>query len=522
MEKIKLDIHEDVIAALRKIRASQNGEVELLIPEGSVLFENILNLKLLKKEGDELNKPISFSTTDEAGNNLLDLLEGGNSPASSDFVSREVSLDAIMGDSSDKQKGGKKFAVPSISLGFLKNLKIPKLSLKGRTSLIIVLLLVLGLLGFGGYQLMWRVPKAELSVTVDSQPLIKSVEIQVKPNVTNNVADRILAGFIAETVVSDSKTTETTGEKLVGEKAEGKIEIANYKVGAEAEFDDGEEVYFEDDDDMIYFLKDDVTVPGATEEIQPDLTKIVTPGKASVGVIAADIGKDFNLDEDENLKFDDFSSDDYTAEVQEDIDGGSSDIASVVSQGDLDLLSEELFAEIQEQGNLALGGTLSKEQILINGSVVGALAIEEFSAELDEEVEELTLTQTINFQGLSYREEDLDAILVDLLEGFIPSGFELSDEEKDTNVEILGNTDATVLNLSQADLQVTIKAFVIPEIDEKQLLEDLVGVSISEAEKILGKVRNVDNYEIKLDPNIPFLRRIPGNVDNITLKVKRN
>jgi len=144
MEKIKLDIHEDVIAALRKIRASQNGEVELLIPEGSVLFENILNLKLLKKEGDELNKPISFSTTDEAGNNLLDLLEGGNSPASSDFVSREVSLDAIMGDSSDKQKGGKKFAVPSISLGFLKNLKIPKLSLKGRTSLIIVLLLVLG------------------------------------------------------------------------------------------------------------------------------------------------------------------------------------------------------------------------------------------------------------------------------------------------------------------------------------------------------------------------------------------
>ena len=112
--------------------------------------------------------------------------------------------------------------------------------------------------------------------------------------------------------------------------------------------------------------------------------------------------------------------------------------------------------------------------------------------------------------------------MVDLLEGFIPSGFELSDEEKDTNVEILGNTDATVLNLSQADLQVTIKAFVIPEIDEKQLLEDLVGVSISEAEKILGKVRNVDNYEIKLDPNIPFLRRIPGNVDNITLKVKRN
>ena len=146
---------------------------------------------------------------------------------------------------------------------------------------------------------------------------------------------------------------------------------------------------------------------------------------------------------------------------------------------------------------------------------------EEFNAKLDDEVEELELTQTVSFQGLAYNKQDLNAILDDLLKGFVPQGFELSTEERETNVEILGNTDANVLSVSQADLQVTIKAYVIPEVNEDELKQKLLGVSFSNAEQILGSVRNIKTYEIKMTPNIPFLSRLPKNVENISLTVER-
>lgn len=522
MEKVVLEIHEDVIAALKRIKTLKNGEIELVIPEGSVLLENNLNLKLLRKEVEDLGRSITFTTSDEVGQNLLDMLEGGEEGKPADFVSREVPLDSIAGKGKKMRMG---ISLPKLSfIKNIRNIRLPSALFKSKAPLIVGLVVLLVLVGYGAYQYWWRVPKAEITVVVNSQPLIKSVEIQVKPGVENNVEDKILAGVIIEGVVTESKTAETTGEKVVGEKAEGRIKILN-GTSSDIDFEDGEELYSVEDDDLFYVLKDDVTVPGAiTEETtDEDGEPIVNTiwGGAEVDVVAVDIGKDYNLDEDETLKFDDYSSSDYYAKVVDDIDGGSSDVVSVVSQTDLDTLSEELFAQMEEKGVDAVKAVVSEGQVYINGSVVSALVTEEFSAELEEEVDEVELTQTVSFRGLAYNEKDLNEILDDMLKGFIPAGFELSNEERDTNVEILGNTDATVLNLSQADLQITIKSYVIPEIDEEELKENLVGVSLSEAEKILGKVRNVKTYGINIDPKVPLLQKLPGNIENISLKIRR-
>jgi hypothetical protein len=518
MEKVVLEIHEDVIAALKRIKTLKNGEIELVIPEGSVLLENNLNLKLLRKEVEDLGRSITFTTSDEIGQNLLDMLEGGEEGKPADFVSREVPLDSIAGKGKKMRMG---ISLPKLSfIKNIRNIRLPSALFKSKAPLIVGLVVLLVLVGYGAYQYWWRVPKAEITVVVNSQPLIKSVEIQVKPGVENNVEDKILAGVILEGPVTDSKTAETTGEKLVGEKAEGRIKISN-GTDSDMAFEDGEELYSVEDDDMFYVLKDDITVPAAITEGSFPADELTIAGTAEVDVIAVDIGKDYNLDEGGTLEFDDYSSSDYVAEVVEDIDGGSSDVVNVASQTDLDTLSEELFTQIEERGADTVKEGLAEGQVYINGSVVSALVTEEFSAELEEEVDEVELTQTVSFRGLAYNENDLNEILEDLLKGFIPSGFELSSEERDTNVEILGNTDATVLNLSQADLQITIKSYVIPEINEEELKESLVGTSLSEAEKILGKVRNIKTYEINVDPKVPLLQKLPGNIENISLKIRR-
>ena len=333
---ITLEIHEGVLAAIKKLKTSHEENVEFIIPEGSVLFENSLNLKLLKKEAEVLKKEISFVTSDEAGQTIIDFIEGEGEGSSSDFVSRTVTLDEVSGGG---VMGGKRklpIPLPVISLAFLKNLRPPQASLKGKTPLIMGLAVLVAALSFGVYHLFWKVPKAEIRVVVNSQPLIKSVEIQVKPNVQNDVTGHVLAGKIVEGVLVESKTTPTTGEKTVGEKATGKIKIENWSVTADKDFDSGERLYSKDDDDLFYTLDDDVTVPHGE---QAEGTK--TAGTAEVEVTAVEIGSDYNLDDGKSLEFEDFDPDDFTAEVVEDIDGGSSDIVSVVSQVDMDTLSDE-------------------------------------------------------------------------------------------------------------------------------------------------------------------------------------
>ncbi|KKS20553.1 MAG: hypothetical protein UU77_C0024G0009 [candidate division WWE3 bacterium GW2011_GWC1_41_7] len=124
--------------------------------------------------------------------------------------------------------------------------------------------------------------------------------------------------------------------------------------------------------------------------------------------------------------------------------------------------------------------------------------------------------------GLVYSAEELDTILDELVKGFIPDGYVISEKERDTNVEVLGNSDSTVLNPTEADLQVTLKAYVVPNVEEDKLKEDLKGKGIGEAQKILGGIRNINTYELHINPNIPLLARIPTNTENISVEIVRN
>ena len=49
MRKIILEIHDDILKVLETLESNQDDVVELEIPEGSVLFDNIVNLKILQK-----------------------------------------------------------------------------------------------------------------------------------------------------------------------------------------------------------------------------------------------------------------------------------------------------------------------------------------------------------------------------------------------------------------------------------------------------------------------------------------
>jgi hypothetical protein len=122
---------------------------------------------------------------------------------------------------------------------------------------------------------------------------------------------------------------------------------------------------------------------------------------------------------------------------------------------------------------------------------------------------------------LVYIEKDIDPLVDELVKDLIPVGFELSDKEKEINVEVLGNTTDSVLNESEADIQVSVKSYVIAQIDVDSLKERLIQKNYAEAQDILKEIPNVKNFSLDVFPNIQLFNTLPKNKDNIEINVER-
>ena len=93
MEKITIDINDDVMDTLKKIRELGVSNLIVEVPKNSVLFENALNLKLIRKELEKSGKSVEFETEDEVGKNLIELLdpmEAAKIDEDTGFISQKV------------------------------------------------------------------------------------------------------------------------------------------------------------------------------------------------------------------------------------------------------------------------------------------------------------------------------------------------------------------------------------------------------------------------------------------------
>lgn len=505
MTRIELEIHEDIITVLSKLKNINDTGIELYVPEGSVIFENILNLKLIKEWSEENGKVVSFDTEDTFGTNLLLQLEDA----------ANVKNEGIEIEENQKLEGiqAKKLDLSRFKILFPKLLKP-----------ILLILLILSLI-VGGIFASTRYiakPTAEVRIVVNSVPLTRSVQIKVSSDLETSLEDKVLKGLKVETELEGFKEKETTGEKTVGEKAKGKILIYN-NTDEDKEFKKGTTFIYEDED-YEYRSTQNIEVPARSQQdpdpLNPDLV-IYVKGKASVEVEATEIGSKYNIDEGEPIVIEDQKQDEFTAEVEEDIDGGKTEKIQVVTEEDTLTLETELKEEVSKSSEERLSKTLSGNNKLIKGSESSVVTEKTFSHKIDEETDKLGLGLKMSASGLTYNEEALNRMLDEMVEGFVPEGFILSDKERSVSVEVLGNSDATILNSQEADLQVTLRTFVVPNVTEQWVKDELAGKDQVEAQKILGTIRSIKTYGLDIKPRIPLFDKVPTDKDRIIVKIER-
>lgn len=345
----------------------------------------------------------------------------------------------------------------------------------------------------------------ELSVATELISKETTITLSSKPGSTD-VDELILAAHTVEEKVSAKKTKETTGAKVVGDKATGKITLYN-KTDGEKIFDQGTEIT---KGALVFTLDEEVKVASASD--QGDSKEY---GKVDTTVTAADIGADYNLAKEVELQVASFDSGTYSAVVAETFSGGSSREVRVVSADDQAQLIEELRQKLLTEAEDEIREGLDEGEYIAAASIL-KVNQQELDAEIGDEIGAVTLDLSITVQALVYKTEDLKPLAQKVLETDIPDGYTLANSEP----QIMSAPDQEASKSGVVHLLVNITSEAKPDLNFDELKAAILGKRIAEAKQTLTAQDSIESVEINLIPGLAakLYPRVPKDPAKIEIK----
>jgi len=199
MQKIVINKADDLCTLAEDMRKIEDLELVFAGSSEIPFLRNVISFKFLERQADLLGKKISF--VNEKGESLKFLEAESYQPS---LEEKEFSKDAPV----------QKMEIFSI--------------LKNAALLVGVFLLLIGL-GIGFW---WVVPKADVVININSEMLVKNVDITASAKAEKvSESDKEIPAVLLEAVRKLSDSIQTSGEKEVGEKAKGTVKIYNKTSG---------------------------------------------------------------------------------------------------------------------------------------------------------------------------------------------------------------------------------------------------------------------------------------------------
>jgi hypothetical protein len=406
----------------------------------------------------------------------------------------------------------------SITLSFKKEgFKLPSLKnktpIKKPASLIVILFLFLVIFTIGGWAFYWYAPKANVTIYLKPKILEKELGIIIDPAVQNaNNEENIIPGRYIEVEVLASKTIETTGTKLVGDKASGDITIFN-KTELEKNFSKGTRLI--GPDSLAYILDEDITISSKSSELSNEGEKIIY-GKTITKVTAESIGQEYNLSSGTNLSFSQYPSSLYSASVENGLSGGTSREIKAVAEEDKERLKGEVEAELKNKADEQIKNKITDQEDSLEKGLRSEIVSEEFNFDVDDEADNLTLEMNSKYKFLVYKKDDLKNLLIFRLSDSVPDNFVFSDHATDISTENIEFED------NRVNMGAIIKVKLIPQLNNEELINNLKGKYPEIAnEYLLKNIPNFQSAEIKIKPKLPLkLHTLPRVKNNINIEVK--
>lgn len=412
-----------------------------------------------------------------------------------------------------KKAGGKSFPVNASFittgiLGFMKKVKIGSL-VKGASSspkklLIFLIPIILLLLIFYLYVF---AKSATITLDIKGNETDETINVTFAKERETNASDNIISAEFISVSEDGKNSTATTGKKEVGDKAKGTVTMFNSNTTG-ATIPTGTVIISSND---LKFVTDKaVTVASASG----DIFSGTDPGKADVTVTAEKFGTNFNLPS--NTKFSVEGSSAIAAKNDKPFAGGTKKEVKVVSKKDHDKLSSDLQKQLEGEAKNDIQKKAKGDSVVLPNFISVEFDKKSFSKDVDDEATEVSLTATISYKGVSYKNSDIIAFAKDKL---VNTNTKLEVDEK--------SIEASATDLKQkgdnASAKLKIKASLVPKIDEKELAKEIKGKSIKDATEKLNQIDEVNRVDIKMFPPIPFLPDLlPFSSGKIKIVINKN
>lgn len=326
-----------------------------------------------------------------------------------------------------------------------------------------------------------------LMIKPAQQSISKDVVITIDPTATAlNYEKIILPGNSATQDFSGKDSASATGKKEVGDPAKGKIDLLNKKVGEEKKFSKGTILTA---DGMNFVLDSDVTLAGASQN--GDTIKI---SRTNTAVTAVNPGEGGNLNQGTKFKIGDYNTNEFEGEATENFSGGTSEKVAVVTEQDQTNLATELAKSLIQEAETTLASQQIDGQRFIALPAAAKLIKKEFSADIDEETDELTLTGTLSMPYLSYQVSDLQSLGESILSAELPASYSFNN----STPNLLSSADSTenLTAKSKVELQANISNTATADLDPTSWAEEIAGLEISRASSVLKAKTGVGKIEI--------------------------
>lgn len=349
-----------------------------------------------------------------------------------------------------------------------------------------------------------------ISIVPEAKQVSKDVTLTLDTEAQEPNAESFKIPAKSSTVsLEESFTAPTTGTTLVGDPAKGQVEIVN-KTESEKVLQAGTllrvgEIEFE--------LDEEVTLPAAeaTEDGDEKVTKF---GKKTVSVTARKFGSEGNIKKDTEVIVASFATSTYVGKSIIDFSGGEEREVAVVSEKDIESITEAATERLIEKANTQGAESISGSTRMVPISSI-TISDKKLSREVGDEASELTIDLRVDAQMLTYNVEDLKLIAQEVLSNEVPEGYTLADTDPEILSQPSSSEDATTIQLKG-----NVRSRAIPVFNTEELHSTIAGKSLSEASDALISLDTVASATITLEPAAAQV--LYSKVPNTSKRVKVN
>lgn len=343
--------------------------------------------------------------------------------------------------------------------------------------------------------------KAVITIEIETKNVDQNESVIFAIGGKSDFVKNIIAAESLSVDEEGSVTADATGKKEIGDAAKGSVTLSS-ALSQEKTIAKGTKIT--SSNNLAFVLDSDVKIASSS-----GLDDIKT---AKASVTANDIGKEYNLPSGTKFTISGFTSSEILVKNENAFSGGSKKDVTVVSKEDVVKLEEQLPKELESKAKDDMLKKLSGDKALLPVSVSQEITDKNLSKKVGVEASNVTLKGTVSFEGVAYKKSDLEKFGEKLLKDNIGDMLVTKKGITFDIQDVKQNKDKTVGS------NITIKASLLPSVDASKLSQDSAGKSFEETKAMLMKLPQVQNVQITLSPNLPFLpKTLPRMNKNITI-----